>query len=128
MLVLLGSGCGGGRLGAGALSQQSKVLRSNAAEGALLAGLTAAGKSTSIYTREQSSVLYEAASATETSLKMGRAEPGLKRELRRLAALAGRVSADLERLTGASKREARWLRRQLQAAAEEAKRIGQRLS
>jgi hypothetical protein len=47
ILALLGAGCGsGGKLGAKALSQQSKSLQSEAAEGALLAQDAVSGKTT----------------------------------------------------------------------------------
>ena len=63
ILALFGAGCGGaGRLGVKALSQESKSLRSEASEGALLAEDAVAGKSTRIYTREHSFELYKAAS------------------------------------------------------------------
>jgi hypothetical protein len=128
VLALLGAGCGGsGKLGAKALSQQSKSLRSEAAEGALLAQDAASGKTTRIYTREHSADLYKAASQAETSLKAAKTEPALEQELGQLVVLAAKVRADLERLGNASKDEARVLGRELQAAAEESEKIGKGL-
>jgi hypothetical protein len=127
MLLLLGAGCGGGVLGAKALSQQSKSLRSEAAEGALLAEDAASGKSTRIYTRAHSSDLYKAASQAEASLKAAKTEPALAPKLRQLAVLAAQVRADLKRLGNASKDEARAIGRELQTAAEESKKIGEGL-
>jgi hypothetical protein len=128
MVALLGAGCGGGgKLGAKALSQESKSLRSLAAEGALLADDAVAGKTTRIYTREHSADLYKAASEAEASLKAAKTEPALQRKLRQLTVLAVQVRADLERLGSASQAEARTLGRELQAAAEESQKIGERL-
>jgi hypothetical protein len=125
ILALLGAGCGsGGKLGAKALSQQSRSLQSEAAEGALLAQDAVSGKTTRIYTREHSSELYKAASQAEASLKAAKTEPALEPKLRQLAALAAQVSAALKRLGGASKEEQRALGRELQTAARESKTIG----
>ena len=128
ILALVGAGCGsGGKLGAKALSQQSKSLQSLAAEGALLAQDAVSGKSTRIYTREHSADLYKAASQAEASLKAARTEPALKPKLRRLTALVTQVSAALKRLGGASKAEQRALGRDLEAAAQESQKIGEEL-
>jgi hypothetical protein len=126
ILTLFGGGCGsGGQPGAAALSQQSKALRSEAAEGALLAQDAASGRTTHIYTREHASDLYMAASHAEVMLKVANVEPALEPGLRRLAILASQISADLERLGGASRDEDRALARELQAAAEASQKIGQ---
>jgi hypothetical protein len=127
-VVLLGAGCGsGGKLGAKALSQQSKSLQSEAAEGALLAQHAASGKTTRVYTREHSSDLYKAASHAEASLTGAKTEPALEPKLRQLAVIAARVVADLRRLGDASKEEQRALGRDLQAAALESRKIGESL-
>ena len=128
ILALLGAGCGsGGKLGAKALSQQSKSLQSLAAEGALLAQDAVSGRTTRIYTREHSSDLYKAASQAEASLKAAKTESALQPKLRRLAALVTQVSAALHRLGGADKDEERALGRELQAAAQESETIGKGL-
>ena len=128
ILALLCAGCGsGGKLGAKALSQQSKSLRSLAAEGALLAQDAVSGKTTRIYTREHSSDLYKAASQAEASLKAARTDPALQPKLRELTALVAQVSAALKRLGGASKAEQRALGRELQTAARESEKIGEGL-
>ena len=128
ILVLLGAGCGGGgKLGAKALSQRSKSLRSEASEGALLAQDAVSGKTTRIYTREHSSELYKAASQAEASLKAAKIEPALEPKLRQLTALATQVSAALKRLGDASKDEQRALGRELQTAAQESKQISKGL-
>jgi hypothetical protein len=128
ILALVAAGCGGGgKLGAKALSQQSKSLQSLAAEGALLAQDAVSGKTTRIYTREHSSDLYKAASQAEASLKAAKTEPALQPKLRQLVILAAQVSAALKRLGGASKEEERALGRELQTAARESKTIGKGL-
>ena len=128
ILALVAAGCGGGgKLGAKALSQQSKSLQSLAAEGALLAQDAVSGKTTRIYTREHSSDLYKAASQAEASLKTAKTGPALHRKLRRLAVLGSQVSAALHRLGGASKGEQRTLAHQLQMAAQQSEQIGKAL-
>jgi hypothetical protein len=128
IVALVGAGCGGGgKLGVKALSQQSKSLRSLAAEGALLAEDAVSGKTTRVYTREHSSDLYKAASRAEASLKAAKSEPAVEPKLRQLTVLAARVRAELGRLGGASKEEERALGRELQAAATDSQRIGKGL-
>jgi len=128
-LALAGGGCGsGGQLGAAALSQQSKSLRSDAAEGALLAQDAASGRTTHIYTREHAADLYRAASQAEIMLKTVTTEPALESRFRQLAFLAGQVSADLARLGSASRDDDRALARELQAAAEASQKIGEGLT
>jgi hypothetical protein len=129
ILVLVGTGCGSGdRLGAEALLQQSKSLRSEAAEGSLLAQDAVSGKTTRIYIREHSSDLYRAASQAEASLKTAETEPALESTLRQLAVLADRVSADLKRLGSASTDEYGALADELQAAAQASEKIGEGLT
>ncbi len=128
ILALLGAGCGsGGKLGAKALSLQSKLLQSEAAEGALVAQDAVSGKTTRIYTREHSSELYKAASQAEASLKAAKTDPALQPKLHQLTALATEVSTALMRLGGASKDEQRALGRELQTAARESEKIGKGL-
>jgi len=128
VLALLGAGCGGGgKLGAKALSQQARSLQSDAAEGALLAEDVISGRTTRIYTREHSADLHKAASQVEASLRTAKTAPALEGKLGRLAAIATRVSTELKRLGHASKDEALALRRELEAAAAESKKIGKGL-
>jgi hypothetical protein len=128
MLACLGSGCGNaGRLGAKALSEQAISLQSQAAEGALLAQDVLSEKTTRIYTRGHSADLYKAASQVEASLRSARTEPRLEGTLRRLVAVATRVSAELKRLRDASQDEARVLGRELRAAASQSQKIGSEL-
>jgi hypothetical protein len=129
ILALVGGGCSsGGQLGAKALSQQSKSLQSEAAEGALLAQDAASGRTTRIYTREHSSDLYRAASQAEVTLKAAKTEPGLEPRLRQLAVLAYQLSAALKPLSSASKDEDLSLAREFQAAAQAILKIGDGLT
>jgi hypothetical protein len=128
ILVLVGASCGsGGQLSAEALLHQSKSLRSEAAEGALLARDAVSGKTTRIYTNEHSSDLSRAASQAEAFLKAAKTEPSLEPQLRQLAVLAGQVSADLMRLGSASRNEDLALARELEAAAQASQKIGEGL-
>jgi hypothetical protein len=117
-LLLPAAGCGGGgTLSAKALSQESKSMKSLAAEGALLARDAQAGRTTRIFTRVHSEDLYKAASKSSTSLRAAKTEPGLDSELRKLTYLAGKVSTDLKRLGHASKDEQPGLARDLELVA-----------
>jgi hypothetical protein len=129
LVVMLAAACGGqGTLGEKALGEQSKAVQSLAAEGALLAQDSAAGKSTRIYRREHSNELSAAASKAEASLASARTKPSLEGERRALTALAGKVRADLTRLASASEVEQRALGKALDAAAHQSERIGERLA
>jgi len=128
ILALVGGGCdSGGRLGAQALSQQSKSLQSEAAEGALLAQDAASGRTTRIYTRKHSSELSRVASQAAGTLKAAKTAPALEATVRQLSVLAGQVSADLKRLAGASRDQDRALARELRAAAQASQKIGEGL-
>ena len=110
---------GGGSLSAKAIETQSTSLQSLAAEGALLARDSAAGKTTAIYTRVHSEALAKAASKSAASLQTATTEPALEPKLRRVASLASEVSADLKQLGHASKSEQLRLAEELSKAAEE---------
>jgi hypothetical protein len=127
IVASFGAGCGGGGVGAKALSEQAMSLRSEAAEGALLAQDVSSGRTTRVYTREHAADLYKAASRVEASLKSARTKPRLAGKLRRLLVVATRVSAELNRLRTVSKGEARELGRELAAAAAESEEIGKGL-
>jgi len=129
ILAIVGGGCGSAaKLGAAALLQQTKSLQSHASEGALLAQDATAGKTTSTYTREHASDLYEAASRDLASLQTAKTEPVLEEKLRRLTALARRVSTELERLGSASRDDRRKLGHELKAAARESQKMGEGLN
>jgi hypothetical protein len=129
ILALVGAGCSrSGQLGAKSISQLSKSLQSEAAEGALLAQDAASGRTTRSYTREHVAELSKAASLAEVTLKAAKTEPALEPKLRQLAVLSGQVSADLERLGIASRDEDLELARELQAAARASQKIGEGLT
>ena len=120
VIGLLASGCGSsGSLSASALTKESTSLKSLAAEGALLARDSAAGKTTGIYTRVHSEDLDKMVSKSAKSLQAAKTAPALEPKLRKVAALAGKVSADLKRLGHASKAEQSRLARELAASAKE---------
>ena len=127
--ALIGTACASnGQLGAKALLEQSKTLRSQAAEGALLSEDAVSGKATSNYIHEHAVELSEAASQIQATLKAATTEPALEPALGQLAILAGQISADLERLGEASIDEQRTLTSELQAAADASQRIGDGLT
>ena len=118
-IALSACACGGGSLSAKAIKTQSTSLQSLAAEGALLARDSAAGKTTAIYTRVHSEALSKAASKAADSLQTATTEPALEPKLRRVASLATEVSADLKQLGHASTSEQLRLAEQLEKAAKE---------
>ena len=121
-LLVVAAGCGGGgALSAKALSQESKSLKSLAAEGGLLARDAVAGRTTRIFMRVHSEALSKAASQSAKSLQTATTEPALEPKLKRLASLASKVSSELKLLGHASKNEQRRLAGELEAAAKELK-------
>jgi hypothetical protein len=117
-LLLLVCGCGsGGTLSAKALSQESKSLKSLAAEDALLGRVAQAGRTTRIFRRVHSEDLYKAASQSSKSLRTAKTKPGLESELRKLKSLSGTLSDDLKRLGHASADELPALTRDLETVA-----------
>ena len=87
--ALAAAGCGGGgSLGQQSLVKRSEAVQSLAAEGALLAGDAAAGRSTGVFRRAHASELEQAAAAASASLAKARTTTALQPELRRLRVLA----------------------------------------
>jgi hypothetical protein len=126
--AVVATGCGsGGTLGPKSLAKQSEAVQSLAAEGALLAGDVAAGRSTRTFSREHSAELAKAAATVETSLESARAEPALQPELRRLRTLARQVRSALTRLGATPQEDQRALGRRLEAAAKASEKIGEEL-
>ena len=127
--LFVAAGCGGGgTLGPESLAKHAEAVQSLAAEGALLAGDSAAGRSTRVFREEHSAELAEAAASAATALKKGEAEPPLGPKLHRLAAIATRVQTDLERLGSASTAEQREIERRLEAAARTSEKLGEELA
>jgi len=116
---LLVAGCGsGGTLSAKALSQESSTVQSLAAEGALLARNSAAGRTTHVFTRVHSEYLHKAASQSAKSLQSATTTAALRPKLERTARVATRVTSELEQLGHASKGEQRRLARELERNAK----------
>jgi hypothetical protein len=129
IVALIAAGCGGGgQLGAEAMLQDSKTLRSAAAEGALLSEDAVSGKATSNYIHEHAVELSQVASQIEATLQAASTDPSLEPERGQLVVLARRISDDLQRLSEASIDEQGTLTSELQAAADASQRIGDGLT
>jgi hypothetical protein len=129
IVALVGASCASsGQLGAKALLQGSESLRSQAAEGALLAEDAVSGKATRNYLHEHAVELSEAASQIEATLQAATTDPSLGPARGQLVVLASRISDDLQRLSAASAEEERTLTGELQAAADASQRIGEGLT
>ena len=123
LLVL--SACGGqGTLGKKALSQEAKGIQSLAAEGGLLAGDAARGRSTTVFTRVHARFLRDAARKGAATL-----EHGGTSKARRLGRVADRVANDLERLSrsGSDRDLQRLLQQDLALALDATKRLDESL-
>jgi hypothetical protein len=129
IVSLIAAGCGGGgQLGAEAMLQDSKTLRSAATEGALLSEDAVSGKATSNYIHEHAVELSQVASQIEATLQAASTDPSLEPERGQLVVLARRISDDLQRLSEASIDEQGTLTSELQAAADASQRIGDGLT
>jgi hypothetical protein len=127
--ALAAAGCGAsGTLGAKSLTKRSEAVQSLAAEGALLAADSAAGRSTGVFRREHSAELGKAAATVERSLASARTTPALRPKLHALHAIAARVRVALARLGGASRAEQRALARRLDDAAKASEQLGQAIA
>jgi hypothetical protein len=125
LVVCSTSGCGGdSTLAASSLAKRAEAVQSLAAEGALLAGDSAAGKTIGVYRHEHASELSSSAAKAATSLASASTTSALEPKLVRLRALAGRVTSRLQRLEDASTTESRVLARELQAAADASAKLG----
>jgi hypothetical protein len=128
LAVPLAAGCGDSRLGPAALATKADSIGSQAAEGALLARDAAAGRSTSTFVRIHAADLRKVASQQANALRGRRTSADLDSARRRLAGLAARVAADLDRLDQAKPREQRALAHDLDAVARRAGQIGASLA
>ena len=127
--LFVAAGCGGGgTLGPKSLAKQAEAVQSLAAEGALLAGDSADGP---IDSRLPRGALVRAGEGGRHrrggARGRAKAEPPLEPKLRRLAGIAARVHADLDRLGGASTDEQREIERRLEAAAKQSEQLGEEL-
>lgn len=116
--LLLVAGCGGkSTLGPKALQQEATGLQSLAAEGGILAGDAAHGRSTSVFLRVHAQYLTKAAQASASTLAAG--GPAATS----LANLATNVARDLEGLSHSGSDRAQQ-RRLAAALARDAARAG----
>ena len=123
--LLLLVACGGqGTLGKKALSQEAKGIQSLAAEGSLLAGDAARGRSTTVFTRVHARFLRDAARKSAATL-----EHGGTSKAQRLGRVADRVGNDLERLSrsGSDRDLQRLLQNDLALAVDATKRLDKSL-
>jgi hypothetical protein len=100
-LILLGlllSGCNGGTVDQHALKRDAEKVGSLATEGQLLANDVSQGATTEPFARVHAGELARAASDFADALSKRPTSPGIEPEVRELAAVAGKVSDDLERL------------------------------
>jgi hypothetical protein len=120
ILALALAACGGGgQLSQKALHQEAKTVQSLAAEGGLLAGDAARGRTTKVFVREQAGFLHKAAASS--AQKLARAGNGGA-----LGMLAARVRDDLDRLSrsGADAAQQRRIGLELTRAAHAAAQLG----
>lgn len=111
-------------MGASALAQRASAVQSLAAEGALLAGDSASGRTLAVYRHEHAAELSSSAASAASTLATERAAPALEPERRRLGEIARRVASGLRRLEDASRSESRILEHELQRAAAASTRLG----
>jgi hypothetical protein len=119
--LLLVAGCGGkGTLGPKALQQEATGLQALAAEGGILAGDAARGRSTAVFLRVHAQYLTKAAQSSATTLAGGGPRAAT------LAVLAKNVAHDLDRLSrsGSDRTQQRRLASDLERAATRAARLG----
>lgn len=125
-LVLAATSCGGGgALSEKSLQTQAAAIQSLAAEGALVAGGAAEGRTTDVFVRVHSDDLLTEARKVEDKLASESAGGTLERKRRRSERLAGRVAEELERLHRApgDRALAARLKSLLEHDAENAKRL-----
>ena len=109
LAAVLLAGCG-----SQTLQQQSKSLKALAAEGGLLAGNAARGRSTTVFTREHTGFLLKSANSSASALARETSAKG-----RQLAQVAVRIQSDLERLqrSGSDRAEQQRLQTDLERIA-----------
>ena len=125
-LVLVLSGCNGGTVDKHALKRDSEKVGSLATEGALLANDVSKGASTKPFVRVHAKEMAQAASDLENALGIRPTSPGITGRVRKLSKLAGKVSAELERLHlhPTDRGVAASLKEPLKADAEAADKLG----
>ncbi|HKY12232.1 MAG TPA: hypothetical protein VJL85_02710 [Gaiellaceae bacterium] len=118
-LALAAAGCGGSTtLTEHGLSKEADTIQSTAAEGALLAGEVARGRTTEPFARVHSGELAEQAKSVAANLRRARA-PGLEPKRREALGRALRIEQALVRLHSAAtdRRSAARIARELERLA-----------
>ena len=126
LTVVLVAGCGGGgTLDEEAIQREAEAIQSFAAEGALLAGDVADGKSTVPFTRVHAGELHEQASKLEQTLSEAKAAPAVEEELAQAVAVIDDVVATLDQLerSPGDSELARGAQRKLEQAAKKAEEL-----
>jgi hypothetical protein len=98
LLLLFLAGCNGGTVDRHALKRDAENVASLSSEGELLANDVSKGRSTKYFVRVHAKELSRAASNLEDALAERPTSPGITSDVRKLSKLAGKVSAELERL------------------------------
>ena len=97
-LALVLAGCNGGTVDKHALKRDSEKIGSLAMEGALLANDVSKGASTTPFVRVHAKEMSQAASDMQNAMATRPTSPGITDKVRQLSKLAGKVSAQLDRL------------------------------
>jgi hypothetical protein len=92
------AGCNGGTVDKHALQRDAETVGSLATEGELLANDISKGASTKFFARVHAKELSRSASNLEDALSERPTSKGIEADVRKLAKLAGKVSAELEQL------------------------------
>ncbi len=98
VLLTFLTGCNGGTVDKHALKRDAEQVASLATEGKLLANDVSKGASTNAFARAHAKELSRAASDLADALSERPTLPEIESDVRKLARLAGKVSAELERL------------------------------
>jgi hypothetical protein len=98
LLLATLSGCNGGTVDRHALKRDAETVSSLATEGQLLANDVSKGASTKYFARVHAKELSSAASDLEDALSERPTLAEIEADVRKLARLAGKVSAELEQL------------------------------
>jgi hypothetical protein len=98
LLALVVSGCNGGTVDKHALKRDSEKIGSLAMEGALLANDVSKGASTTYFVRVHAKEMSQSASDMQNAMATRPTSRGITDKVRQLSRLAGKVSAELERL------------------------------
>ncbi len=124
-LVVVAASCGGGALSEKSLQTQAAAIQSLAAEGALVAGGVAEGRTTEVFVRVHTDDLLKEARKVQAKLDSESAGGTLERKRKTAARLPGRVAQELEQLHRApgDRALAGRLKSMLERLADDAKQL-----